>query len=127
VDDAWLVQLQNRVDDLDREVKEGVRPRLHKLADAITTMQIVSREQRVLIDVLRQELKDLRETTATRVQVDAGVALMSAKLDSFHSENKLKIENITDQLNPMKNALYWAVGLLFTAVGAQVLNLVLRK
>ena len=110
------------------------RRRLHKVSDMIQVHEGRLGEHGVLISVLSSQVEALRQTTASREQLDHAVASVKGQLVAFHGENTLKLENfdtklsqVRDDLTPIKNGIYWAVGLILTTVILALLALVLKR
>lgn len=105
---------------------ESYRRRVHRLADTVQIHEGKLGEHGVLIGVLTQQVEALRRTTASREQLDHAVAVVRGQLDTYHAENKLKFDNMRDQLEPIRRGVFWAVGLIIGAVLFAIMTLVLN-
>jgi ABC-type phosphate transport system auxiliary subunit len=105
---------------------EAYRRRVHRLADTVQTHEGKIGEHGVLIGVLTSQVEALRRTTASREQLDHAVAVVRAQMDTIHSENKLRLDNMRDQLEPIRRGVFWAVGLIIGAVLFAIMTLVLN-
>ncbi len=119
-----------------REI-EAVRARVHKMADVMQTHEIRLAEQAVIAKVQGETLEALRQSTATREQlelvsvttkqhVDVAIAGVSNDLKRLETSVGAQVQSVKDDLAPIKRGVYWAVGLVMSAVGLALLGLVLR-
>lgn len=73
------------------ETMEAVRARIHKLADMVQGHQGDIRELKVIIDVIKKDIDSVRDSTATKEQ-----------LENLHRENRLKFELIETKMDTIK-------------------------
>ena len=101
--------------DLPQEIRY-VRARIHKLFDDSQVMAGLMTECRLKIAGLESDVTNLRNETATRQQLTSAIELLS-----------VKIQGLSDDLEPVKKGITWAVSLTMGAVMLALLSLVLHK
>ena len=89
-----------------------VRERIHKLNDIVQKHELVLHEHEIKYGGLKEQVTQLMAQTATRDQLDAAVLLLGTNISSAVTHMSLQIKNISDDLTPIKKAIYWVVALV---------------
>ena len=142
-------------DDIDHtsDPLEVIRRRQHIDHDMLRVHEGKIGEHAVLIGVLTTQVEALRQTTASREQVNHASELLSGQMKRIEESTVTKMNNIeasTTQLiasteealtskmdhmidkidtkfNPILKAGYWAIGIVMTSVVLALLALVLKS
>lgn len=128
---------------------DPLRRRVYRISDTVQAHETKLGEHGVLIGVLTQQVEALRQTTASREQLDHAVEKLGATMDSIEETTKtkmdsiehstaanikaiaetltLKLEHMHADMLPIKNGIYWAVALILGAVLLAIVGLVLKS
>ena len=134
------------------EPVEMLRQRLHRINDMVQSHEGKLGEHAVLIGVLSTQVEALRQTTASREQVAHASAMLAQQMSSIETSTKSKMDQIEasaaqlitsteetlttkidymigkldTKFDPILKAVYWAIGIVMTAVVVAVIGLVIR-
>lgn len=99
---------------------ESMRARIHKLSDLVQSHEGSLREHGVRIQVIAEEVSDVRNHSATRDQLEA----LHRENILRHAAIETKVDNLKDDLVPIKNGISKVVWLVISAVILALLTLV---
>lgn len=112
----------------------ALRARVHKLSDLVQGHEGDLREHKTVLQQHGRQLDTMTAQMATREQLTNAVTGMSERLDRFHGENSLKLQNvelkltgIADSINPIRSGIMRLVWLIIAAIVAAVLGAILVK
>lgn len=136
-------------EDLDGTGGDQLRRRVYRISDTVQAHEIKLGEHGVLIGVLTHQVDALRQTTASREQLDHAVVTLGATMDSIEETTKtkmeaiehstaanikaiaetltLKLDHMHGDMAPLKSGIYWAVALILGAVLLSLVGLVLKS
>ena len=102
---------------------EAIRQRLHKVAEMAFAHEGKLSEHALRLDLLDRKI----EQSASKDQLEAAEASVTARVDAHHTEVGIRLDNLQKQLNPIQTGIYWLIGLVLSGVVMAVMNLILRK
>ncbi len=105
---------------------EIIRARIHKLNDMVQTHEGRFVEHKTLILGLQSQVDSIRKLTATREQVEAIAVLHKTQLDGAVTTLSQSINNLKDQLEPIRRGMYWGVTLVLGAFILALVNLLIH-
>jgi hypothetical protein len=112
---------------------EIMRARLHKMNDMLQGHEGKMTEHTILIDANRRQIdgnrrqiENMLRSTASREQVDSMATLHKTQLEGAVQSLTQLINNLKDQLDPIRRGVYWGVSLVLGALIIAVINLLLH-
>lgn len=129
----------------DHEDIVALRARIHNLSDMVQGHEGDLREHKVLLEQHAHQLDTVTGQMATREQLTTSVNGMSERLERFHVENTLKLQNVdiklagiavsvkenkdamNDAINPIRAGIVRLVWLIIAAIVATIMGMVLAK
>jgi hypothetical protein len=114
---------------------QRLQDKFHKLSSSFQTHENQIYQHKILLDIIQNQLTIINATMVNRELLNVTVGQVLSKVEHFHSQNTIKFEHVdakldlikTDSLDPIRKAIYWAVGLILSGVVLAILNLVLNK
>lgn len=103
-----------------------LRSRVHKLADIVQNHEGTLREHQVRLDMNAKQIEVVRQSSATVEQLTHTGELMKQTIRNTEDTLKLRIDNVVDELKPIKSGVYWAVTLIIGAVLLAIMTMLLN-
>jgi uncharacterized protein YigA (DUF484 family) len=105
---------------------EALRGRLHKIGDMVTVHEGTLARHEIVIGQLSSGLSDLRETAATKEQLQYAQHTVTADIKALSVQLDLKLDKITDAVDTLQSGGKWLILLVVGAVVAAILELVIK-
>jgi DNA repair ATPase RecN len=94
----------------------NVRVRLHRLNDTVQKHEGTLIEHGIKVKMLEQQVNNLTANMATSEQLENAMTVLANRMTAAADLLTLQIKTITDNLDPIRKAVYWVVGLVMTGV-----------
>lgn len=108
-------EMQQPIGDITQEIRYA-RARIHKLTDQLQVANVLITELRIKLASLETDMIAFKAEAATREQLKNAIETLTSK-----------ITNLSDDLDPIKKGITWAVSLTLGAVIIALLSLVIRS
>jgi hypothetical protein len=111
-----------------------LRNRVHKLGNIIQNHDIQLVQYRTMIESMQNQLNVINSTMVNRELLNVTVGQVMSKVEQFHNQNSLRFEHFDskidslkiESLEPIRKALYWAVGLIIGGFILAGMNLLIK-